>query len=53
MFLVDEELPPLTTTNQGVGVRYDSGLVESLPVCFAHKRACACVVAANPRMNVL
>jgi hypothetical protein len=53
MFLTGEELAPLRATNQGVGVKYGSGPVEPLPICFAHKHVYASMTAANPHMNVL
>jgi hypothetical protein len=53
MFLASEELAPLTMTNRGVSVRYGSEPVEPMHVCFAHKRACACVTTANLQMNVM
>jgi hypothetical protein len=48
MFLAIEELTPLTAMNQGVSVRYSSGLVEPLPICFSHKQACAGLTVTNP-----
>jgi hypothetical protein len=53
MFLASKELAAFMTVDQGVSIRYDSGPVEPLPICFAHKREYACMTAANPRVNVL
>jgi hypothetical protein len=47
MFLVSRDMASFTAAYQGVGVRDGGGLVEPLPICFAHKRTCACVTAAN------
>jgi hypothetical protein len=53
MFVASEELAPFIATDQGVGVRYDSGSLEPLPIYFAHKHVCAYVTATDPRVNVL
>jgi hypothetical protein len=48
MFLVSKELAPFIATDHEVGVKYDSGPVEPLPICFSHKHACAYVTTTNP-----
>jgi hypothetical protein len=47
MFLASEELAAFTVMDQGVSIRDDSGPVESLPICFANKRVCACMTITN------
>jgi hypothetical protein len=48
MFPTSEELAPFTTMDQGVDIRYDNGPIESLPICFSHKHACAYMTSTDP-----
>jgi hypothetical protein len=47
IFLASKKLGPFTVMDQGVDVGYGGGPVKPLPICFTHKLASTCVIAAN------
>jgi hypothetical protein len=53
VFLVSKKLTTFTSTDQGVGVRHNSGPKEPLSICLTHERSSTCVTAINPRVDIL
>jgi hypothetical protein len=52
VFLVSEILTLFTAMNQGVSIGNSFGPIKPLSICLAYKHACACMAAANSRVDV-